>query len=71
MTVERLNEIATRTNQIRIEYRMHEVDSVKLAEELLDFSGELTSVDINYKYFWLNQSVLQDIHDVIDELLRK
>lgn len=71
MTVKRLNEIAQRTNEIRIESRMHEVDNVKLAEELLEFSDELTNVDINYTYFWLKQSLLQDVHDVVDELLNK
>ena len=77
MTVKRLNEIAKRTNQIRIESRMHEVnsmyeiDSASLAEELLHFSDELLLVGTNYKYFWLKQSVLQDIHDVVDELLNK
>lgn len=71
MTVKRLNEIAERANQIRIESRMHDVDNAKLAEELLDFSAELTNVAISYKYFWLKQSVLQDVHDVVDELLHK
>ena len=71
MTVDRLNEIATRVNKIRIENRMHEVDSASLAEELLNFSDELLIVDINYKYFWLNQSVLHDINDVVQELLNK
>lgn len=71
MTVKRLNEIAERANQIRIESRMHDVDNAKLAEELLDFSDELTNVAISYKYFWLKQSVLQDVHDVVDELLHK
>ena len=70
MTVKRLNEIAKRTNQIRIETRMHEVDNASLAEELLHFSDELLIVDINYKYFWLKQSVLQDIHAVVHELLK-
>ena len=71
MTVKRLNEIAERANQIRIESRMHKVDSLKLAEELLEYSDELTNVNINYTYFWLKQSLLQDIHDVVDELLHK
>ena len=71
MKVERLNEIAKRTNQIRIESRMHEVDNASLAEELLHFSDELLLVGTNYKYFWIKQSVLQDIHDVVKELLHK
>ena len=70
MTLKRLNEIAKRTNQIRIKSRMHEVDNTSLAEELLHFSDELLMVDINYKYFWLKQSVLQDIHAIVHELLK-
>ena len=71
MTVNRLNEIAKRANQIRVESRMHEVDNASLAEELLHFCDELLSVSTNYKYFWLKQSLIQDINDVIQELLNK
>lgn len=70
MTVERLNEIAKRTNEIRIYCRIHDnAKKLHWVDVLLNLSDELINIDINDKYFWLGQSLLNDIGMLRSELL--
>lgn len=73
MTVKRLNEIAIRVNQIRMECNCNDVselDEINYVDELIDYSDELIEVSIKDKYFWLSQSLLHDLQSLASDLLK-
>lgn len=74
MTVKRMNEIATRVNEIRIHCNVHDnidvMEQINYCDELIEYSDELIEVHTSNKYFWLSQSLLHDVQALANDLLK-